>query len=54
MMDCRVKPGNDAAAFATVPVLRSGMKNAAPRPGRECGVYSTNLTVSANPAREVR
>jgi hypothetical protein len=30
-MDGRVKPGNDA--LNTVPALRSGMKNAAPRPG---------------------
>jgi hypothetical protein len=32
-MDGRVKPGHDGSVFGTVPVLRSGMKNAAPRPG---------------------
>jgi hypothetical protein len=32
MVDCRVKPGNDGF-FGTVPALRSGMKNAAARPG---------------------
>jgi hypothetical protein len=34
-MDGRVKPGHDASEFGTVPALRSGMKNAAPRPGHE-------------------
>src|SRR5438270_753572 len=34
-MDCRVKPGNDSWVFCTVPALRSGMKNAAARPGHE-------------------
>jgi hypothetical protein len=34
-MDGRVKPGHDDSAFGTVPALRSGMKNAAPRPGHE-------------------
>jgi hypothetical protein len=36
-MDGRVKPGHDASEFGTVPALRSGMKNAAPRPGHESG-----------------
>jgi hypothetical protein len=53
MMDTRVKPAY-AVVFGTVPALRSGMKNAAPRPGHACGAYSTNLTVSATLAREVR
>jgi hypothetical protein len=54
MMDTRVKPAYDAVRV-TVPALRSGMKNAAPRPGHECGAYSsTNVTVSATLAREVR
>jgi hypothetical protein len=34
-MDGRVKPGHDGSVFATVPVLRSGMKNAASRPGHD-------------------
>ena len=34
-MDGRVKPGHDGSVFGTVPALRSGMKNAAPRPGHE-------------------
>ena len=34
-MDGRVKPGHDGSVLGTVPALRSGMKNAAPRPGHE-------------------
>jgi hypothetical protein len=34
-MDGRYKPGHDGSVFGTVPALRSGMKNAAPRPGHE-------------------
>jgi hypothetical protein len=32
-MDGRVKPAHDDSVFGTVPALRSGMKNAASRPG---------------------
>jgi hypothetical protein len=34
-MDGRVKPGHDGSMLGTVPALRSGMKNAAPRPGHK-------------------
>jgi two-component sensor histidine kinase len=37
-MDGRVKPGHDG--FVTVPALRSGMKNAAPRPGHTFALLS--------------
>jgi hypothetical protein len=36
----RVKPGHDASEFLTVPALRSGMKNAAPRPGNTLSATS--------------
>jgi hypothetical protein len=33
---CAAKPGSSqSAVFVTVPALRSGMKNAVPRPGHE-------------------
>jgi hypothetical protein len=39
-MDGRVKPGHDGSVFGTVPALRSGMKNAAPRPGHATSTAS--------------
>jgi hypothetical protein len=50
MMDCRVKPGNDAAAFGTIPALRSGMKNAAPRPGND-GPYRSSTSLKLKSQR---
>ena len=40
---CAAEPGpSRTPAFGTVPALRSGMKNAAPRPGHRCyGVIDT-------------
>ena len=32
---CQDEPGHDGSVFGTVPALRSGMKNAAPRPGHD-------------------
>jgi hypothetical protein len=46
MMDCRVKPGNDGSEFATVPALRSSVKNAAARPGHE-NLYPIRQPASA-------
>ncbi len=56
-MDARVKPGYDGLAFGAVPALRSGMKNAAPRPGHETyaaalcrassALYSANSSANA-------
>jgi hypothetical protein len=52
-MDGRVKPGHDGPVFGTVPALRSGMKNAAPRPGH--GIHPINRshgsTITSRPTK---
>src|SRR5258707_10934788 len=48
---CAAEPGPyQAPAFVTVPALRSGMKNAAPRPGHESD-YALNQPL-ASPVKE--
>jgi hypothetical protein len=44
---CAAEPGPyQAPAFVTVPALRSGMKNAAPRPGHDSG-YALNQPLAS-------
>jgi hypothetical protein len=45
-MDGRDKPGHDGSVSGTVPALRSGMKNAAPRPGHEASADMHFFTTS--------